>query len=1608
MERMHGCTKSGWSEQRIGRVPRTITRLIRNFSHANVYIFNKSSLLKYTTKSNCTLASTFLLTTMKPAAFKEVKPVRGDASTLERQCSLDTAANLVAENDICEKSAEGILMELDQDNDERTLSKKSKPKRGKRKSAPSKESANEEVVCAVCSDSVKTKFTKQCNLGSICCYQCLRQFMCVQIQKEKAPICPCNQCGKLDTKNLPYSILVKTLCPLCYVPNTNGSEFRKRSSVRSGCVLDHSFCPSCIREHLMKALQYGDRLPGCPRNAECRHTYDRDDIVNILDATETEDNSRTEGYVRLWHDLCVTISQRNHPLGKQCLRPDCDGFILTSWSASESASPVRARCTKCEFMYCATCMAPHHPGQKTCIGAKSVEGRWNGFLRALVDSEEGRASGSKQTGGAVVGNNSGSSAASHALLRIQQTAETNKYFKSLFQQAIDGKTGMKFCPNPRCRKIIEKTGACPSMICGKNHDDDRNNQNGCGKSFKWHEVPCATKEEIDEWLLAEGKNTFDSVSINTTDPQYETRAGKVQFHSKKLAWKKILCTQCKVPIKGTRFECIQCGGDSERPSATLCLECVTKHLDHHWGTTRHSGHLFSVHNPPVSPIPEFRIARGDVAHETSIFSLMNASDAMALSDTSCVSINEYPGALPVNLVRVELRPDGNLVYSDAAARAIGSLYLDNISYHLNRSENRSGMRSANDKLLEPKTFNLKPLEDVRVEEFSSFTKLTGNMHVETKNIYVPPIFIHGCEYRFKFSASAPPVIPGVLPDVVVGLVARHKQNGRDYRIEKIVGSMSGGNVHVTPDPPGGNSILGNSFWDVYNPLRQPETPIEESYIVAAKDKENVQLRAKSGLKKKLPPPKVKLTPDLQEFVSGGEMSYDQALELMPPELLPPSQTDDVSPKNIDREKAFVREASVWEAEGISGSNDQFRLKSVKFPGYYMYAAGNKPKEKKEGLEASVLKLCLLANSTLNPKRFLFSPKLIPSTQRITITSVYYGKKHTIHVPNPGPDHKNLRKGDMVTIRRVDLDEAKRLQVDFGGWASSMADMMGKTAPIETASSSSSGSFKVMGKYWNPAFFEPTEPCTEMDVVIDKRGTGIPDWSDAPRSCGPTCEMDHSGQTCVRCHQSWGVHNGHTCHRSGGGRGSWLIGNTVTIKNSIDVERVSMGHPKVEGSDERVSGIGKVGILRLPKKAACDSVQLVLSSPRLESLSLNHVTYYTPTPDHSRLGKRSTNLNLTNGAINCQDDAPATRVYTSKIMTELHGQICFEDGNSFSRNCRFSSKIKDVPFSVCLRYHVAGTFSKRPGLVGVAIVELVNGCLIYRGVTADSPIKEVTGLSLSGIFLPTMAFLKEPQKFTPEHGKLSARNSRAKPLKNHGTLWPAKTKKGLNCKACLRKGDQVFCASHANAAIAALMAGVDDEIVQLDSFLNANVTSGKSKHVCAGELDEDYLSGALLYRRNSYCHLSGRVVRKPPMKDPSGYVNTIEDIIREKGCGLDCRQRHTEGLCLRCGGNWGDHSGHNCDSRNGQRGSWAIDKGDAIGMWNPGDVIANLPPEYRPKYTCVFGALAMAAPSWPIDSTEVTELADDSSEEESIDGDEGDESGIFSDSVSEASATFLLD
>ena len=97
---------------------------------------------------------------------------------------------------------------------------------------------------------------------------------------------------------------------------------------------------------------------------------------------------------------------------------------------------------------------------------------------------------------------------------------------------------------------------------------------------------------------------------------------------------------------------------------------------------------------------------------------MNASDAMALSDTSCVSINEYPGALPVNLVRVELRPDGNLVYSDAAARAIGSLYLDNISYHLNRSENRSGMRSANDKLLEPKTFNLKPLEDVRVEEFS--------------------------------------------------------------------------------------------------------------------------------------------------------------------------------------------------------------------------------------------------------------------------------------------------------------------------------------------------------------------------------------------------------------------------------------------------------------------------------------------------------------------------------------------------------------------------------------------------------------------------------------------------------------------------------------------------------------------------------------------------------------------------------------------------------------------------------------------------------------------------------------------------------------------------
>lgn len=660
---------------------------------------------------------------------------------LQRQSSLDNAANAVGqEADLC-LDVEDVVSKLDGGLEEDLVIVEHPQDvmpilHLKRTSSNS--SHRTLVACPVCYDERASKMIYQCKNGFTICYQCLRASMCVDIQRDVAPQCKCGKCGDLPKLELPFSKLVNTLCPLCYKEDP---EYRQDPTVKVGCALNHSFCPSCIRFDLLAALKKGKTMPKCPRYRECKYTLEQETMKRVLEETKSasvgQEEQTTEGYMRQWLDLRVRTSQADHPLGHPCSRPDCTGYVMTStWESHDAKVAQKARCSKCEFLYCSECKQAHHPGAHSCTAARKASAQWTGFLQAIVEKEAGESGGAAEVDVSAV--------ATAALVRIQQDGESDEWFRREFASQSDVH-GLKFCPNPDCRKLIYKVDRCPSMTCGKNKEDDLANQDGCGRDFDWRKTPHATQEEIDAYLKKHGTKQFASVTLTTDHAQYNTGQRDPVFFSKDLRWKKISCTECTRDIHGTRFDCIQCGGDSGFPETTLCMACVTKHVDHHWGKTKHSGHQFAVVNPATKrPLPALKFLRSTLSESSGILSVANIGQAFDLVEME-EKAGEYRrresiGDTGLVTVRVDVCPDGRVLFADSAGRAVGSLYLDSIMFRVNGDKKPTADEHAS---------NMQLLNTTSFHSEGGF----GTVHVETEHICVPEVLRSGARFRFDFSVG---------------------------------------------------------------------------------------------------------------------------------------------------------------------------------------------------------------------------------------------------------------------------------------------------------------------------------------------------------------------------------------------------------------------------------------------------------------------------------------------------------------------------------------------------------------------------------------------------------------------------------------------------------------------------------------------------------------------------------------------------------------------------------------------------------------------------------------------------------------------------------------
>lgn len=128
---------------------------------------------------------------------------------------------------------------------------------------------------------------------------------------------------------------------------------------------------------------------------------------------------------------------------------------------------------------------------------------------------------------------------------------------------------------PHCRRVIEHTGGCSSMICGQDYHGG-NNQSGCGQSFTWDQaqpyvlVPVQKPEQLSRELPRPEDPIPVHENIRSVLDEYHQISVICPFQHCSSR-----CDNCHEEVRGIRFDCIHC------PSLIYCEKCEQKcTLDH--------------------------------------------------------------------------------------------------------------------------------------------------------------------------------------------------------------------------------------------------------------------------------------------------------------------------------------------------------------------------------------------------------------------------------------------------------------------------------------------------------------------------------------------------------------------------------------------------------------------------------------------------------------------------------------------------------------------------------------------------------------------------------------------------------------------------------------------------------------------------------------------------------------------------------------------------------------------------------------------------------------------------------------------------------------------
>ncbi len=290
-----------------------------------------------------------------------------------------------------------------------------------------------------------------CGCKEAVCLICLRENARSKIRDQLPPGCLlCLQ--PLDTALV--SSLLKNECPLCGRTPGMGPD-SCAPLIALGCSHAHRFCGECAGKHVLAELD-ARRLPRCPRAAECHSHLDVDAVALSLNALRGSspdvpagganaaaaqarlDATAIQAKLVQWHDLRVGSVQAAHPLLKACRMPDCRGHIALPLTALRDGSPVAAKCSECQQIVCAQCLAPPHP-YKTCAEAAALAESWAAFL------ERAGSTATVDDGAGGIAAAAGGGALRALLEKLAQQKADREFLKQRCKRC------------PRCRRLIEKT-----------------------------------------------------------------------------------------------------------------------------------------------------------------------------------------------------------------------------------------------------------------------------------------------------------------------------------------------------------------------------------------------------------------------------------------------------------------------------------------------------------------------------------------------------------------------------------------------------------------------------------------------------------------------------------------------------------------------------------------------------------------------------------------------------------------------------------------------------------------------------------------------------------------------------------------------------------------------------------------------------------------------------------------------------------------------------------------------------------------------------------------------------------------------------------------------